>query len=122
MQFKLWCCLPLMALGGCGLFSDEMLKEGPVSPLPEQPAVTGQAAAPTAVTILLPSDVYKTLPPKDQDSTSATEAQLETIENYGLHLDSDDRALLEDRVNDCRFTAHEACSLQAAPAPMPAKG
>ncbi len=113
----------IVLLGGChaSIFGDAVLKEGDVADLPEQPPVTGDAAAPTAVVIVLPPDLYQSLPPRVAGSGTATEAQLDLIEDYGLHLDSDDRELLEDRVNDCRFTAHDSCTIQPA-APPAAKG
>ncbi|HLY55629.1 MAG TPA: hypothetical protein VKS60_08735 [Stellaceae bacterium] len=90
------------ALSACAVVSGA---DGPG--LPEQPAIT--EANPATVTILLPTEIYRSLPPSGPSAHTATEAQLESVETYALTLPPGSRTALTTRVNLCRFSARSAC-------------
>ena len=95
------------ALSACSVVS------GSSSPsLPDQPAIT--ETNPTTVTILLPTDIYRSLPPSGPSAHTATEAQLESVETYALTLGPGSRSALTSRVNICRFSARSACIIMPA--------
>lgn len=92
-------------LAGCSVISGGGFPELPS--LPDQPELAG--ANPISVTIVLPDDVFKTLPPAGPDAHSATEAQLEAVETFALSKPLGLRRQLDERVNACRFSARQSC-------------
>ena len=90
---------------------------GHVPPLPAQPVATG--TPPASVTIVLPDEIYKTMPSSGPNAHTATEPQLGRVEDYALRLPPGARAALDSRVSDCRFTAHQSCIIVAVSASGP---
>jgi hypothetical protein len=94
-------------LGSCSIISGREMAS-----LPSQPAEIGSPTA--AVTIVLPEDAYQGMPGRASGANPATEAQLEWVETYALYLPPGLRHQLVSRVDDCRFTARQACQIVSA--------
>jgi hypothetical protein len=92
----------VLLLGGCSV-----IQGGDRPSLPDQPEMQG--SPPVSVEIVLPDEIYKSMPPAGADSHTATEAQLGWIEDFALRLPLGWRGVLDARVNACRFTARDSC-------------
>ncbi len=97
-------------LSGCSL-----LPGGDSAGPPEQPPLEGSPAV--SVTIVLPDDIYRQMPAAVPAGHPVTEAQLDWIETYALGLTAGERNDVDERVNDCRFEARQACVIRSVTAP-----